>query len=69
MIAFRSGRLTSFLITFTVGTQHVPRAICYGKLGADVATCTESFEAFFGASNATTSTGNTAALTYVIIKK
>tara|TARA_R100000963_G_scaffold16740_1_gene11755 strand:+ start:768 stop:4892 length:4125 start_codon:yes stop_codon:yes gene_type:complete len=44
-------------ITFTVGTQHVPRAICYGKLGADVATCTESFEAFFGASNATTSTG------------
>ena len=45
-------------ITFTVGTQHVPRAICNGKQGADVATCTESFEAFFGASNATTSTGS-----------
>ena len=44
-------------ITFTVGTQHVPQAICYGKLDTDVAVCAQSFEAFFGASNATTSTG------------
>ena len=44
-------------ITFTVGIQHVPQAICYGLIGSAKAVCNQSWETFFGASNATTSTG------------
>tara|TARA_R110002167_G_scaffold8141_2_gene37764 strand:- start:12085 stop:15039 length:2955 start_codon:yes stop_codon:yes gene_type:complete len=51
------GLPTTCDITFTVGTQHVPRAICYGRQGSAVAVCTESYEAFFGVSNITSSTG------------
>jgi len=45
-------------ITFTVGVQHVPQSICNGKQGTLSAGCGESFEAFFGASSTTTSTGS-----------
>ena len=44
-------------IQFTVGIQHVPRAICYGRQGSASAACNQSYETFFGASNSTTSTG------------
>jgi len=44
-------------ISFVVGVQHVPQAICAGYQGSISADCYESFEAFFGANSSTTSTG------------
>jgi len=44
-------------IQFTVGTQHVPQAICYNRQGSAVAGCNQSYETFFGVSNTTSSTG------------
>ena len=52
-----NGLATTCQIQFTVGTQHVPQAICNDKQGAAVAACNQSWEAFFGASNTTTNTG------------
>ena len=52
-----NGIATTCQIQFTVGTQHVPRAICNGVQGSDVAVCNQSYEAFFGESNTTTNTG------------
>jgi len=53
-----SGLSTNATITFTVGVQHVPRAICNNNQLSAVATCTQSYEAFFGASSTTSSTGS-----------
>ena len=52
-----NGLSSTCQITFTVGTQHVPRAICNGRQGSAVAVCNQSYEAFFGESNTTTNTG------------
>ena len=53
-----SGISTNATITFTVGIQHVPQAICNNNQLSNVASCTQSYEAFFGASSSTTSTGS-----------
>ena len=53
-----SGISTNATITFTVGVQHVPQAICNNNQLSNVASCTQSYEAFFGASSSTTSTGS-----------
>ena len=53
-----NGLATTCQIQFTVGTQHVPRAICNGRQGSAVAVCNQSYETFFGESNITTSTGS-----------
>ena len=53
-----SGLSTNATITFTVGVQHVPRAICNNNQLSAVANCTQSYEAFFGASSTTSSTGS-----------
>ena len=53
-----SGISTNATITFTVGVQHVPQAICNNNQLSNVASCTQSYEAFFGASSTTTSTGS-----------
>jgi len=52
-----SGISTYCSISFVVGVQHVPQAICAGYQGSISADCYESFEAFFGANSSTTSTG------------
>ena len=52
-----NGLSTNATINFTVGIQHVPQAICNNNQLAAVAICTQSYEAFFGASSSTTSTG------------
>ena len=53
-----SGISTNATITFTVGVQHVPQAICNNNQLSSVAACTQSYEAFFGASSSTSSTGS-----------
>ena len=53
-----NGISTNATITFTVGIQHVPQAICNNNQLSNVASCTQSYEAFFGASSSTTSTGS-----------
>ena len=53
-----SGLSTNATITFTVGVQHVPQAICNNNQLSAVASCTQSYEAFFGASSSTSSTGS-----------
>ncbi len=53
-----SGLSTNATITFTVGVQHVPQAICNNNQLSSVAACTQSYEAFFGASSSTSSTGS-----------
>jgi hypothetical protein len=52
-----NGISTNATITFTVGVQHVPQAICNNNQLSAVATCTQSYEVFFGVSSTTTSTG------------
>ena len=52
-----NGISTNETITFTVGVQHVPQAICNNNQLSAVANCTQSYEAFFGVSSTTTSTG------------
>jgi hypothetical protein len=48
-----NGISTAATITFTVGVQHTPKAICEGREGTLTASCAESFQASFLASSTT----------------
>ena len=48
-----AGLSTTTTATFTVGVQHVPRAICEGRQGTTVAACGESYATYFLVSSTT----------------
>ena len=48
-----NGLAATCSITFTVGIQHVPQAICEGRQGTSKSSCGESFQAVFLASSTT----------------